>query len=112
MLNTIGAGLAPRIGDRDWANIWHDSPEFRETIKEIEHIKATSLKKPIEEKTNVLRYSMPFLFQMKIVAERSFVTLRRSPNYIYTRLFIHIIIMLIVSLSFLQLGTSTRDLQS
>ena len=112
MLDAIGAGLAPRIGDRDWADIWRDSPEFRETVEEIERIKATSLKKPVEEKTNVLRYSTPFLFQMKTVAERSFVTLWPSPNYIYTRLFIHIVVVLIVSLSFLQLGTSARDLQS
>ena len=112
MLDAIGAGLAPRIGDRDWADIWRDSPEFRETVEEIERIKAAGLQKPVEEKTNVLRYSTPFLFQMKTVAERSFVTLWRSPNYIYTRLFIHVVIALIVSLSFLQLGTSARDLQS
>jgi len=112
MLDAIGAGLAPRVGDRDWADVWRDSPEFKETINEIEWIKATGLKKPVETKTNVSRYSTPFLFQMKTVAERSFVTLWRSPNYIYTRLYIHIVIPLIISLSFLQLGNSARDLQS
>lgn len=112
MLDAIGAGLAPRVGDRDWADIWRDSYEFRDTIEEIERIKAEGLQKPVEEKSNITRYSTPFLFQMKTVAERSFVTLWRSPNYIYTRLFIHVIIALIVSLSFLQLGTGARDLQS
>jgi hypothetical protein len=112
MLDAIGAGLAPRVGDRDWADVWHDSPEFKETIEEIERIKATGLKKPAEEKSSVTRYSTPFLFQMKTVAERSFLALWRSPNYIYTRLFIHVVISLIVSLSFLQLGNSSRDLQS
>ena len=112
MLDAIGAGLAPRVGNRDWADVWRDSPEFKETIEEIERIKATGLKKPADERTSISRYSTPFLFQMKTVAERSFVTLWRSPNYIYTRLFIHVVISLIVSLSFLQLGTSARDLQS
>ena len=112
MLDAIGAGLAPRVGHRDWADIWHDSPEFRETIEEIERVKARGLVKPAQEKSDVSRYSTPFLFQMKTVAARSFVTLWRSPNYIYTRLFIHVIISLIVSLSYLQLGTSARDLQS
>ena len=112
MLDAIGAGLAPRVGDRDWADVWRDSPEFKETVEEIQEIKAAGLKKPVEEKTHISRYSTPFLFQMKTVAERSFITLWRSPNYIYTRMFIHVVIALIVSLSFLQLGTSARDLQS
>ena len=112
MLDAIGAGLAPRVGDRDWANVWRDSPKLQETVEEIERIKATDLKKPAEEKKNISKYSTPFLFQMKTVAERSFVTLWRSPNYVYTRLFIHVVISLIVSLSFLQLGTSSCDLQS
>ena len=112
MLDAIGAGLTPRVGSRDWADIWRDSPEFREVLEQIEHIKATGLQKPAEEKANVSRYSTPFLFQMKTVAERSFITLWRSPNYIYSRMFIHVVISLIVSLSFLQLGNSARDLQS
>ena len=112
MLDAIGAGLTPRVGDRDWAEVWRDSPEFKETIEEIQRIKASGLKKPAEEKSSVTRYSTPFLFQMKTVAARSFVTLWRSPNYVYTRLFIHVVISLIVSLSYLQLGTSARDLQS
>ena len=112
MLDAIGAGLTPRVGNRDWADIWRGSPEFKETLKEIERIKTAGLKKPIEEKARILRYSTPFLFQMKTVAERSFVSLWRSPNYVYTRLFIHVVISLIVSLSYLQLGTGARDLQS
>jgi ATP-binding cassette, subfamily G (WHITE), member 2, SNQ2 len=36
MLDAIGAGIAPRIGDHDWADIWLNSPEYlivREEIK-------------------------------------------------------------------------------
>lgn len=112
MLDAIGAGLTPRVGDRDWADIWRDSPEFKGTLRQIEQIKVTGLEKPVEENKRVSRYSTPFLFQMRTVAERSFVSLWRSPNYIYTRLFIHVVISLIVSLSYLQLGRSARDLQS
>ena len=112
MLDAIGAGLTPRVGNRDWADVWRDSPEFQGTVREIEQIKADGLNKPTGDKKRVSRYSTPFLFQMRTVAERAFVSLWRSPNYIYTRLFIHVVISLIVSLSYLQLGTSARDLQS
>ena len=40
MLDAIGAGLTPRVGSRDWADVWRDSPEFREILQEIERIKA------------------------------------------------------------------------
>jgi hypothetical protein len=53
----------------------------------------------------------PFLFQLKTVVKRNNVALWRSPDYVFTRLFIHAFISLFVSLSLLQLGTSVRDLQ-
>ena len=111
MLDAIGAGLSPRVGDRDWADIWRDSPEFQETLLEIQHIKERGLAKPVEEKKSVSRYATPFWFQTKIVTQRSYTALWRSPNYIYTRLFIHVFFSLIVSLSYLQLGKSVQDLQ-
>jgi ATP-binding cassette, subfamily G (WHITE), member 2, SNQ2 len=43
MLEAIGAGITPRIGDRDWKDIWLDSPEFARTRADIEEIKRKSL---------------------------------------------------------------------
>ena len=40
MLDAIGAGLTPWVRDRDWVDIWRDSPEFQETLDEIEYIKS------------------------------------------------------------------------
>ena len=39
MLDAIGAGQAPRIGDKDWGEIWNDSEEFEETKETILRIK-------------------------------------------------------------------------
>src|SRR6201996_1201081 len=38
MLDAIGAGMTPRIGDQDWADIWKDSEEFAHTKEAIERI--------------------------------------------------------------------------
>jgi hypothetical protein len=54
MLDAIGAGITPRIGDRDWAEIWLDSPEYRQMLAEIDAIKKRGLARPAEEKANVL----------------------------------------------------------
>lgn len=48
MLDAIGAGMAPRIGQRDWKDIWLDSPEFqlvKEDIRELKRSTASGQRK-------------------------------------------------------------------
>ena len=112
MLDAIGAGLTPRVGDRDWAELWRESPEFQQTVDEIAKIKTEALKREKEDnKVTSSKFAMPFWYQLRVVTKRSFVKLWRSPNYVYTRVFTHVVISLILSLSYLQLGQSMRDLQ-
>jgi ATP-binding cassette subfamily G (WHITE) protein 2 (SNQ2) len=112
MLEAIGAGLTPRVGDRDWAEIWADSEECKEAREEIRRIKENGLARPVNQDKVTTRFATPFLYQLKIVTTRTSVALWRSPDYVYTRLFMHVIMSLVVSLSYLQLGNSVRDLQS
>ena len=112
MLDAIGAGLTPQVGDRDWAELWRESPEYQQTLDEIERIKTDAIERQKgETKTSSSRFATPFWYQLRVVTKRSFVGLWRSPNYVYTRVFIHAVISLILSLSYLQLGHSMRDLQ-
>jgi ATP-binding cassette, subfamily G (WHITE), member 2, SNQ2 len=50
MLEAIGAGVTPRIGDRDWKDIWLDSPEFGRAQAEIKEIKEKALARSYEAK--------------------------------------------------------------
>jgi len=43
MLEAIGAGVTPRIGGRDWKDIWLASPEYEKTKAEIATIKRDAL---------------------------------------------------------------------
>ncbi|OAA68063.1 ABC-2 type transporter [Niveomyces insectorum RCEF 264] len=43
MLEAIGAGSSPRIGNRDWADLWAESPEFAQAKAEIVQLKETRL---------------------------------------------------------------------
>ena len=43
MLEAIGAGVTPRVGNRDWKDIWSESPEFVRMKDEIATIKKTAL---------------------------------------------------------------------
>lgn len=49
--------------------------------------------------------------QLRCVVGRNNAKLWRSPDYVFSRLFVHAFISLFVSLSFLQLGHGARDLQ-
>jgi ATP-binding cassette, subfamily G (WHITE), member 2, SNQ2 len=51
------------------------------------------------------------MYQLKQVILRNNLALWRSPDYIFTRLIVCIEVSLFVSLSYLNLGHSVRDLQ-
>ncbi|KAF9225228.1 hypothetical protein BS17DRAFT_778327 [Gyrodon lividus] len=111
MLEAIGAGLAPRVGPRDWKDIWLDSPEHERVRAEISEIKAQGLAVPVTAEMQPTRYATPFLYQLRTVVRRNNIALWRSPDYVFSRLFVHAFFSLFISLSFLQLGNSIRDLQ-
>ncbi|KAL2105740.1 hypothetical protein VUR80DRAFT_7842 [Thermomyces stellatus] len=113
MLEAIGAGSAPRIGSRDWADIWRESPEHaqvKETIKKLkkERLSATKAMSKVDEK----EYASPFWHQVKVVTNRMNRAFWRSPNYEFTRLLNHFIVSLITGLTYLNLDNSRASLQN
>ncbi|TFK26772.1 ABC-transporter [Coprinopsis marcescibilis] len=111
MLEAIGAGVTPRIGDKDWKDVWLESEEYQQVVREVKAIQAEGLAQPEPKKGETTTYATSFFYQLRIVAERNTLALWRTPNYIFTRLFVCSFISLFISLSFLQLGRSVRDLQ-
>ncbi|OBZ78638.1 Brefeldin A resistance protein [Grifola frondosa] len=111
MLDAIGAGLSPRIGNRDWKDIWSESSECAQVRAEIERIKYKATAQPLVEDRTTTMYATPFWHQLQAVVMRNSIKLWRSPDYVFSRLFVHGFISLFISLSFLQLGDSVRDLQ-
>jgi ATP-binding cassette subfamily G (WHITE) protein 2 (SNQ2) len=111
MLEAIGAGVTPRIGSRDWKDIWLDSLEHQRVKEEISAIKRDALQHPAPDKKILSTYATSFFYQLKTVVQRNNIALWRSPDYVFSRMFVHVFISLFVSLSFLQLGNGVRDLQ-
>ncbi|KAI5119991.1 hypothetical protein M0805_004434 [Coniferiporia weirii] len=111
MLEAIGAGVTPRVGDRDWKDVWLNSPECARAKEEIDEMKAKALAKAHPDKAKMTMYATPFLYQLRIVVERNNLALWRSADYVFTRLFTHASAGLFPSLCLLQLKLSVRDLQ-
>jgi ATP-binding cassette subfamily G (WHITE) protein 2 (SNQ2) len=67
MLEAIGAGVTPRIGDRDWKDVWLDSPEFTSAKLEIEQIKREALARdrPLNKKHSTCKF--PPAFHLSVV---------------------------------------------
>ncbi|KAI8682573.1 hypothetical protein LRP88_05463 [Fusarium phalaenopsidis] len=112
MLEAIGAGSAPRVGNRDWADIWEESPELAETKEAIIRMKrereaAGNQANPELEK----EYASPMSHQLKVVSRRMFRSFWRSPNYLFTRVFSHVAVALITGLTYLNLDDSRSSLQ-
>ncbi|KAF0644810.1 hypothetical protein FPSE5266_09498 [Fusarium pseudograminearum] len=116
MLEAIGAGSAPRVGDRDWADIWEDSAELaeaKETIIRLKRERQESAGGSNAKNGDMEReYASPFTHQMKVVSIRMFRSFWRMPNYLFTRLFSHVAVALITGLMYLNLDDSRSSLQN
>lgn len=112
MLDAIGAGQAPRIGSRDWGDIWRTSPELAETKAEITRIKEERIAEVgSNRKMDQNEYATPLWHQIKIVNKRTHLSFWRSPNYGFTRFFNHVCIAILTGLMFLNLGDNRSSLQ-
>ncbi|KAK1767800.1 ABC-2 type transporter-domain-containing protein [Phialemonium atrogriseum] len=112
MLEAIGAGSAPRIGNRDWADIWEDSPELANVKDTISQMKET--RRAAGEQVDLQlekEYASPLMHQLRVVVRRTNLAYWRSPNYLFTRLFNHLVIALLTGLAFLHLDLSRSSLQ-
>ena len=113
MLDAIGAGNAPRVGDRDWGEIWRSSPELANTKEEILRIKEGRIQAVgANRKTDEKEYATPLWHQIKVVQWRTHLSFWRSPNYGFTRLFNHVALALIAGLNYIQLDDSRSSLQN
>ena len=114
MLDAIGAGQTPRIGDRDWGDIWRTSPELVDLKQQIIQIKAQRAE-AVRQHGSVQKvekeYAAPMWHQVKIVCKRTNLAFWRSRNYGFTRLFTHIVIAGVTGFAFFQLPDTRSALQ-
>ena len=110
MLDAIGAGSQPRIGDRDWADLYRESALCQESLREIERINAEGLQVPAESARKTV-YATPWSYQFQVVLKRTLLSTWRQPGYQYTRFIQHILFGILSGLLFIQLPNTLGALQ-
>ncbi len=110
MLDAIGAGSQPRVGDYDWADWYLESDMHQDNLREIEAINREGAALPKPEGRGS-EYAAPWSYQFKVVLRRTMLSTWRQPAYQYTRFFQHLAFALLTGLLFLQLGNNVAALQ-
>ena len=95
----------------DWNREWRESEENAALMKEIERIKSTRSEVPAPATSSQHAFAAPIWTQASLLTKRMFISQWRDPSYIYSKLFVSVIIGIFVGFSFYKLGNSVQDLQ-
>lgn len=89
MLEVIGAAPGSST-DKDWHQIWRNSPEYREVQEHLEYLKTTRQQETQpsstpNDKESYREFAAPFGEQLWSVTRRVFQQYWRTPSYIYSK---------------------------
>lgn len=76
--------------DRDWAQIWLDSPENKEMMDELEQIEQDTQSRPVAYVDDGHEYATPWSQQYWEVLKRNSISLYRDTDYINNKILLHI----------------------
>ncbi|KAK9386943.1 ABC-2 type transporter-domain-containing protein [Lipomyces mesembrius] len=101
ILNCIGAG-ATAAADRNWYDVWTNSPNFRQVTAEIEelHAELSSLPPQHVSKEFTNRFAVSWITQASAVTVRTYRQYWRSPTYIIAKVVLYIAAGLFTGFSF------------
>ncbi|BFZ59965.1 ATP-binding cassette transporter snq2 [Saitoella coloradoensis] len=111
MLDAVGAGSAPRIGPKDWSDVWKDSPELAQIKADILRLKDERSRAGDAGEADTAEFATPLAYQLKLVIKRTSLTFWRSPDYGFTRLFNHVLVAFLTGVAYWQVNNSISAMQ-
>ncbi|CAK7244663.1 MAG: ATP-binding cassette transporter snq2 [Sporothrix thermara] len=115
MIDVVTGGIE-EVRDKNWHQVWLDSPEQHAMITELDRIVAEAAAKESMAASSAAgqddhEFAMPLWDQIKIVTQRMNVALFRNTAYVNNKFSLHIISALLNGFSFWRPGDSVSDLQ-
>ncbi|KAI9367540.1 ABC-2 type transporter-domain-containing protein [Aspergillus egyptiacus] len=112
MLEVIGAAPGSQA-DRDWSEVWNQSPERRQVQQELARMKEELSQKPAPPRTPEYgEFATPLWHQFLVCLKRMFEQYWRSPSYIYSKAAMCIIPPLFIGFTFWREPTSIAGMQN
>ncbi|RAL04636.1 pleiotropic drug resistance family ABC transporter [Aspergillus ibericus CBS 121593] len=112
MLEVIGAAPGSHA-DRDWAEVWNQSPERTQVRFELAQMKEELLQRPPPPRmVGYGEFAMPIWTQFLLCLQRMFQQYWRSPSYIYSKASMCIIPPLFIGFTFWREPNSLQGLQN
>jgi ATP-binding cassette, subfamily G (WHITE), member 2, SNQ2 len=111
ILQVIGAG-ATATADRDWHQIWKQSPEATNLQSEIEKIHAEGRQRPAVETALKSEFATSWSYQVLTLLQRDAQAHWRDPTYIMAKLALNIVSGLLIGFTFFHAKDSIQSTQN
>ncbi|KAJ5157869.1 ABC multidrug transporter A-2 [Penicillium canariense] len=112
MLEVIGAAPGSHA-DRDWADVWTNSPERAQVRQELAEMKAELSQKPVPEViAGYGEFATPIWYQFMICIQRMFQQFYRSPGYLYSKTAMCVFPPIFIGFTFWRMPNSLQGLQN
>ena len=98
-------------GERDWHQVWLDSPEQAKMQQDLEYIINDAAGKPPGTIDDGHEFATDMWTQTRLVTQRMNVSLYRNVDYINNKLALHVGVALFIGFSFWQIGDSVQEQQ-
>ncbi|PWY65514.1 ABC multidrug transporter [Aspergillus eucalypticola CBS 122712] len=108
MIDVVSGALSQ---GRDWHQVWKDSPEHTNSLKELDSIVDDAASKPPGTVDDGNEFAMPLWQQTLIVTKRSCVAVYRNTDYVNNKLALHVGSALFNGFSFWMIGNHVGALQ-
>jgi ABC-type multidrug transport system permease subunit len=97
--------------EKDWHQVWLDSPEAARMQIELDRMITHAANKPPGTVDDCHEFAMSLWDQTKVVCHRANVSLYRNTDYVNNKFALHIGVALFVGFSFWNIGDSVSDQQ-
>ncbi|KAH6638741.1 ABC transporter [Boeremia exigua] len=97
--------------DKDWHQVWLESPEQAQMQQDLEHIITDAAGKAPGTTDDGHEFATSMWTQTKLVTQRMNVSLYRNIDYVNNKIALHIGVALFVGFSFWNIGDSASDQQ-
>lgn len=99
------------LHDRDWNQVWLESPEYGQLIQDLETMVHEASTRPSATVDDGHEFAASMWTQIRLVTQRMNVSLFRNTEYIDNKFLLHISLALLNGFSFWMIGDSLTDLQ-